>query len=333
MHKITWLKRWYLIADQRLVLKSATNQVMVVFQQHTIIFTKIKFCFKVDYADYHISGSYACRPVSVTYLLNVKKTRKNLQTWCCPLHTKSYTISTAAEALKIVHFSLCDSPTLLCAYSTSQISAIIHHLVITSSFCARGQHKNITCWRPKTLWNSTSKSSLSKQGASLFVSACHPPNFRSFRIIYYLFSHHSFCSTKYSLRVTVLKIQLYCLWRQQQYFPLLSTYFMCTDVHFATEENSYQLGEQMREKHPQTRYPAKCHSLVAAVTFLPLLPNPFFLSCMKSCMLQQPSLNGRCSVWSFCNSPSPKTQNPNPQSIRELSLLSMKWYHIQARSC
>lgn len=168
MHKITWFKRWYLIADQRLVLKSATNQVMVVFQQHTIIFTKIKFCFKVDYADYHISGSYACRPVSVTYLLNVK-------TWCCPLHTKSYTISTAAEALKIVHFSFCDSPTLLCAYSTSQISAIIHHLVITSSFCARGQHKNITCWRPKTLWNSTSKSSLSKQGA-FPLCVCLPPS-------------------------------------------------------------------------------------------------------------------------------------------------------------
>lgn len=72
--------------------------------------------------------------------------------------------------------------------------------------------------------------------------------------------------------------------------------FNVYNVHLATEENSYQLGEQMREKHPQTRYPAKCHSLVAAVTFLPLLSNPFFLSYMKSCMLQQPSLNGRRSV-------------------------------------
>lgn len=150
--------------------------------------------------------SQTVMPVDLYLLHNYlmrKGPEKNLQTWCCSLHTKSYTISTAAEALKIVHFSLCDSPTLLCVYSTSQISAIIHHLVITPSFCTRGQHQNITCWRPKTWWNSTSRSSLSKPGASLFVSACHSPSFRSFRIIYYLFSHHSFCSTKHSLCGTV----------------------------------------------------------------------------------------------------------------------------------
>lgn len=146
---------------------------MEACQQNTIIFIKIKFCFKMNYADCHISDSYACRPVSVTYLLYEKRTKKTLQIWCCSFHTKSFPISTATEALKTVHFSLC----------LQRLSDFCDHSPLHTTFVPEVKHQNITCWRPKTSWNSTSRSSQSKPGASLFVSACHPPNLGSFCIV------------------------------------------------------------------------------------------------------------------------------------------------------
>lgn len=91
---------------------------------------------------------------------------------------KSYSISTVIEALKIVYFSLCDSLTLLCIYSASQISAIIRFHHYSQFLCLRSTSKHyMQEAQDQSSGNSTSRSSFGKPGASFFISACHPPDF------------------------------------------------------------------------------------------------------------------------------------------------------------
>lgn len=205
-----------------------------------------------------------------------------------------------------------DSSTLLCVHSTSQISVIIHHFISTPNFCAR-EHYSLESPRPSGIpLVGPHRASL---GASLFVSACHPPNFSAFCIIQYQFFHLSFYSAKHSLCGTVLKIQLYCLWRQQQYFPL---HLVCTDVHLATEENSYQLGDKGKAS------PDKIPSKVPLTTGSCHLPSTLTKPILPVLHEKLHAAAARPKWEGFCTSASPESQNPNPQSITELSLLSIK---------
>lgn len=121
------------------------------------------------------------RPADL-YLLHICLMRKgperNFKYYFALCIIKSYPISTVIEALKTVHFSLCDSLTLLCIYSASQISAIIQFHHYSQFLCPRSTSKHYRQEaRDQSSRNSTSRSSLSKPGASFFLSACHPPDF------------------------------------------------------------------------------------------------------------------------------------------------------------
>lgn len=121
----------------KIVLKSATNQVMTVWQEVTIKFTEICFCCKINCADYTISELSLQTCICYTSYLIRRGPERNFKHDLAFCIIKFYPISAGIEAPKTIPFSLCDSLIHLCIYSASQISAIgqFHH------------YSQFLCWR------------------------------------------------------------------------------------------------------------------------------------------------------------------------------------------
>ena len=138
---------------------------------HDIKFIKISFRFEKKMPPTMLQTA---RPADL-YLLHICLTRtgpeRNLKYDLALCIIKSSPISPVTAALTAVHFSLCDSLTLLCIYSPSQLPTMIQLQHYSQFLDPRSTSKHHTQEaKDQSLRNPTSRSSLSKPGSSFIIS-------------------------------------------------------------------------------------------------------------------------------------------------------------------
>lgn len=167
----------------------------------------------------------------------------------------------------------------------------------------------MTCRRPKT----------SSQGFPLVDP--HPAS---------LFLPLSFCLTKCSLHGTVLEVQLYCLWRQQQYFPSLFSVFRYPPCH---RRGQLWSGWADGGKASPNKEPSQMPLVSDSCHLPPTLTKPTlpFLHGKLHGAAALTKWEVQRAITSHLSSSKTPELQPTKQQSQVLSLLSMKHHQLQAR--